>query len=61
MTRPDRHERCLCRAGLDKGGVDLLESGAIKVKSGSQITSFTETGLAFSDGTELKADTVILA
>ncbi|THH32241.1 hypothetical protein EUX98_g1948 [Antrodiella citrinella] len=46
---------------VDKGGADLIGSGAIKVKQGAQPTSYTETGLVFSDGTELEADVVIFA
>lgn len=35
--------------------------GKIKVKSGTEIDSFTKTGLRFKDGTELPADAIILA
>ena len=47
--------------GLDKGGADLRASGDIKAKPGAEPVEFTETGLKFSDGTELKADAVIFA
>lgn len=47
--------------GLDKGGADLIESGAIKVKQGSALKAYTTTGLSFEDGTELQADAIILA
>lgn len=47
--------------GLDKGGADLIESGAVKVKQGSAPKAYTATGLSFEDGTELKADAIILA
>ncbi|KAJ3554920.1 hypothetical protein NM688_g2858 [Phlebia brevispora] len=46
---------------LDKGGADLIESGDIKIKQGTQPTSFTSTGLLFADGSELPADAVIWA
>ncbi|KAI0327781.1 FAD/NAD(P)-binding domain-containing protein [Cubamyces sp. BRFM 1775] len=46
---------------LDKGGADLIADGKIVVKSGVSPESFTEKGLAMSDGSELVADVVILA
>ena len=48
-------------AGQDKGGADLIAEGKIKVKSGVSLDHFTETSIAFSDGTEIIADAVILA
>ncbi|KIJ18956.1 hypothetical protein PAXINDRAFT_166873 [Paxillus involutus ATCC 200175] len=36
-------------------------NGDIKLKQGSSIDSFTETGLKFADGTELEADIVVFA
>ncbi|KAJ3557181.1 hypothetical protein NM688_g1608 [Phlebia brevispora] len=46
---------------LDKGGADLIESGDIKVKQGTEPVSFTSRGLLFADGSELSADAVIFA
>ncbi|KAI9001124.1 FAD/NAD-P-binding domain-containing protein [Trametes punicea] len=50
-------------AGLwqDKGGADLIADGSIKVKNGIFPERFSETGLVFSDGSELPADAVIFA
>lgn len=48
-------------AGVDKGGADLIAAGDIKVKQGAEPVAFTETGLSFSDGTILEADSVIFA
>lgn len=48
-------------SGLDKGGADLIESGAIKIKQGTGPKAYTANGLLFTDDTELKADAVILA
>lgn len=47
--------------GLDKGGADLIASGAIKIKQGVSPTSFAPDGLVFSDGSHLRADVVIFA
>ncbi|KAI0832303.1 FAD/NAD-P-binding domain-containing protein [Trametes gibbosa] len=47
--------------GQDKGAVDLIVDGSIKVKSGVAPTSFTKTGLTFTDGSALDADVVVLA
>ncbi|KAG5720265.1 Flavin-containing monooxygenase YUCCA3 [Termitomyces sp. T112] len=52
------------RAGgyyLDTGASQLIADGKIKLKAGSSIESFTETGLKFEDGSELSADVVIFA
>ena len=46
---------------IDVGACKQIVDGEIKVKSGVTATSFTETGLQFSDGTELPADVVVLA
>ncbi|EEB94189.1 hypothetical protein MPER_07038 [Moniliophthora perniciosa FA553] len=42
------------------GSTDIIE-GRIKVKNGSSISRFTESGLAFEDGTNLDADVIVLA
>ncbi|KAK7051188.1 hypothetical protein VNI00_004688 [Paramarasmius palmivorus] len=46
---------------IDTGGsADIIE-GRIKLKNGSQIKEFSETGLVFEDGTSLDADVVVFA
>lgn len=47
--------------GWDKGGADLIASGAIKMKTCVSPVSYTERGVVFSDDTELPADVVIFA
>ncbi|KAJ8468201.1 hypothetical protein ONZ45_g17330 [Pleurotus djamor] len=52
------------RAGgyyIDVGASQLIIDGKIKLKSGTQIESFTKTGLKFTDGSELPADVVLFA
>ncbi|KAG5640708.1 hypothetical protein DXG03_007477, partial [Asterophora parasitica] len=52
------------RAGgyyLDVGASRLITDGKIKLKSGSAIKRFTESGLDFEDGATLDADVVIFA
>ena len=51
----------LLYAGVDKGGADLISSGDIRVKQGSEPAAFTSDGLQMSDGTVLEADSVIFA
>ncbi|KAG6860938.1 hypothetical protein C0995_005768 [Termitomyces sp. Mi166 len=46
---------------LDTGASQLIADGKIKLKHGSQLERFTETGLKFEDGSELPADVVIFA
>ncbi|PPQ85677.1 hypothetical protein CVT25_002128 [Psilocybe cyanescens] len=46
---------------LDTGGSKLIAEGKIKLKTDSKISSFTETGIKFENGTELPADVVIFA
>ncbi|KAF9459687.1 hypothetical protein BDZ94DRAFT_1171175 [Collybia nuda] len=46
---------------LDTGGSQLIADGKIKIKSGGEIETFTEDGLKFDDGSELKADVVVFA
>ena len=45
----------------DTGGSQLIAEGKIKLKTDSQIESFTETGIKFENGTELTADVVVFA
>ena len=46
---------------IDVGVSKKIADGLIKVKSGVQITHFTDSGLAFEDGTTLDADVIIFA
>ncbi|KAG6818697.1 hypothetical protein H0H93_002696, partial [Arthromyces matolae] len=46
---------------LDVGGSELIADGKIKLKSGSPIETFTETGIKFEDGSEIPADVVVFA
>ncbi|KAF9037462.1 hypothetical protein BJ165DRAFT_1558194 [Panaeolus papilionaceus] len=46
---------------LDTGGSQLIVEGKIKLKSTSEIESFTERGIKFEDGSKLEADIVIFA
>lgn len=46
---------------IDTGGSKLIAEGKIKLKTDSKISSFTETGIKFENGTELPADVVIFA
>jgi len=46
---------------LDVGVSKKISDGLIKVKSDAALTGFTETGLAFSDGSTLDADVVVFA
>ncbi|KAJ3018562.1 hypothetical protein NUW54_g308 [Trametes sanguinea] len=45
----------------DSGAADMIADGLIQVKSGTSPERFTETGLAFGDGTQLAADAIIFA
>ncbi|KAG6860939.1 hypothetical protein C0995_005769 [Termitomyces sp. Mi166 len=45
----------------DTGASQLIADGKIKLKTGSLLESFTETGLKFEDGSELPADVVVFA
>ncbi|PCH39605.1 FAD/NAD(P)-binding domain-containing protein [Wolfiporia cocos MD-104 SS10] len=45
----------------DVGLADLIESGQVKVKSGVEIKNLTESGVVFTDGSELPADLVVFA
>ncbi|OQV09860.1 hypothetical protein CLAIMM_13940 [Cladophialophora immunda] len=44
---------------MDVGTSAKISKGLIKVKSGSLPTHYTPNGLAFEDGTELKADVIV--
>lgn len=45
----------------DTGGSGLIAEGKIKLKSDSEIESYTETGLKFKNGTHLDADVILFA
>ena len=45
----------------DTGGSQLIAEGKIKLKTDSQIESFTETSIKFENGTELTTDVVVFA
>ncbi|KAL5331434.1 hypothetical protein ACEPPN_000964 [Leptodophora sp. 'Broadleaf-Isolate-01'] len=46
---------------VDVGGSDMISKGMIKIKSNAVPTGYVENGLAFSDGTQLKADVIVFA
>ncbi|KAK9475660.1 hypothetical protein V1514DRAFT_322927 [Lipomyces japonicus] len=46
---------------LDVGCSTLIADGRVKVKQGAAITSFTNDGVLFADGSEVKADIIVLA
>lgn len=46
---------------IDIGASAHIVRGEIKVKSGVPITTFTSEGLRFQDGSELRADVVVIA
>ncbi|TFK48079.1 FAD/NAD(P)-binding domain-containing protein [Heliocybe sulcata] len=46
---------------LDVGASQMIIDGKIKLKNDSLIDHFTETGISFQDGSELKCDVVIFA
>lgn len=48
-------------SGIDVGLAELIIEDKMKVRSGVEITEYTETGVKFSDGSELEVDTVIFA
>lgn len=54
------YERC-GRYWIDVGVADMIESGKVKVKQGVEIQRFTETGVVFSDGSDLVLDLVVFA
>jgi len=64
VAEPDPADAVYNRGGghyIDVGASALIIDGKIKVKAGVPITHFTETGLAFEDGTTLDADLVVFA
>jgi putative flavoprotein involved in K+ transport len=46
---------------IDVGASELVANGDIKLKSGVTVEEITETGIRFSDGSELEADLIVLA
>ena len=53
-----------CLVRRDRGGwitFSLIIDGKVGVKHGAQVARFTESGVVFTDGTELDADAVIFA
>ncbi|KAJ7649638.1 hypothetical protein FB45DRAFT_986221 [Roridomyces roridus] len=46
---------------VDVGASQLIVDGKIKVKNGSQLAEFDETGIKLEDGTSLDADVVVFA
>ncbi|KIY66331.1 putative flavin-containing monooxygenase YUCCA3 [Cylindrobasidium torrendii FP15055 ss-10] len=46
---------------IDVGASKLIIDGKIKLKQGQEIDHLTETSVVFADGTEIEADTVVLA
>lgn len=66
--RVDRHtsmmDNILQRFGgfyIDVGTCAHVANGSIKVKSGIPITTFYPEGIQFADGSDLKADVVVVA
>jgi len=43
------------------GASELVADGRVKLKSGVEVKEFTESGIRFSDDSELEADLVVLA
>ncbi|THH13752.1 hypothetical protein EW146_g6504 [Bondarzewia mesenterica] len=46
---------------INVGTSELIADGHIKIKQGSEIAHYTPDGLAFKDGSELKADVIVFA
>lgn len=46
---------------IDVGACEMVADGRIALKSGTEITSITETGVAFADGTHIEADLIVYA
>lgn len=58
------HQQIYCRMGChypDVGACAAINSGDIKVKSGTSVEALTETGVKFADGTFLEADVICYA
>ena len=47
--------------GMDKGCADHIASGEVKVKGLTTIERLTADGVVLGDGTEVKADVILLA
>lgn len=46
---------------IDVGASTMIAEGKIKIKQGVEVTKLTKDGVLFADGTELKADLIVLA
>lgn len=51
----------LAASSSDVGASQYIIDRKIKMKSGTQLTTFSENGLKFDDGSELEADVVLFA
>lgn len=61
-SSPDHHPQHAYIIYLtDTGGSQLIADGKIKLKATGEISSFTEKGIKFDDGSELEADVVVFA
>lgn len=59
----DIYDNLYCRFGghyVDIGTSDRIAKGQIQMKSNSLVKEWTEDGLRFEDGSEIKADLVVL-
>ena len=46
---------------IDVGACEMIADGRIALKSGSEIASLTQTGVAFADGSHIEADLIVYA
>ncbi len=46
---------------IDVGASELIADGRISLKSGTEISHLTETGVAFADGSHIEADLIVYA
>ncbi|MDF8334350.1 flavin-containing monooxygenase [Novosphingobium cyanobacteriorum] len=46
---------------IDVGACEMVANGRIALKSGSEITHLTKTGMAFADGSHIEADVIVYA
>jgi len=46
---------------IDVGASDMVADGRIALKSGTEISHLTETGVAFADGSHIEADMIVYA
>ena len=53
--------RTLMNVRVDVGACQMIIDGKIKLKNGTQVERFTESGVKFQDGSELEADVVLFA